>query len=209
MRFALLFACTVAFTLGAAGPPAQAWTAQQNLAASLPIARAAWPNSQCSGREGVKITSKLTYLNTAGEADMDGSCRVRILPMRSPYKFCTVLVHEFGHLNEIVDPVTGEIRLDGRLVDEDGHTRDGGIMDPDGSWWDPCEKLGPPVTPQQAAADTFDLPASACVLARVTTTPRGRLYRCGRKQHVLVVLDRRGYVDYVTDPPPKRRPAGS
>lgn len=182
--------------------PAVAYTPAQNLAAALPIAQAAWPKSPCHGRETVKLTDQLDDLNAAGEAVLDGSCQVLIRPTRDRYDFCNTLVHEFGHLAVTTDHATGQPRLpDGRTVDSGGHTHDGSVMDPDGGFYGPCGALSPPVTPRQAAADTYGIPASSCRLARVTEKPRGRVYRCGHRRPLLVHLRRNGEVDYVTSVP--------
>lgn len=78
------------------------------LGPALRIARATWPDSPCNGRERVAFLTpdlqngKLTFRGQTGDAFamMDGSCRVYISdePM-SDYTLCTVIVHEFGHLD--------------------------------------------------------------------------------------------------------------
>lgn len=172
----------------------------RNLALATPIAEAAWPASPCAGRESVQITSALMGDRDA-EAEVDGSCVVRIRPIHDPYKFCVTLVHEFGHLTESVDD-NGHLHLpDGRPVDEAGHTHDGSIMDVGGGFWDPCEALGPMVTPRAAAADIFDLPASRCRLTMVARRPRGRLYTCGVRRQVFVAMTGSGDIDRVIDRP--------
>jgi hypothetical protein len=170
---------------------------ERNLERSLPIARAAWPTSQCMGREAILITNHGVPLNADGVATMDGSCAVRIRPLKDPYTFCTALVHELGHLAETISDA-GTITLpDGRIADASGHMRNG-VMSPTGPYYKPCEAVGPPITARAAAASAFDLPASACRFI-VSKPQRRRIYLCGKHHRVAVVLDRDGQVDRVED----------
>jgi hypothetical protein len=72
----------------------------------LPIARSAWPNSPCTGRERIAYA---TDIGANNGLDMDAAsvpetCLVYMNPrmfVDSPqgrYMFCTLLTHEFGHL---------------------------------------------------------------------------------------------------------------
>src|SRR4051812_5670739 len=74
----------------------------------LPIARAAWPGSPCAGREIVHLAGDAALRAQApviagpGEA-LDGmaepaTCEVWLSSTMTARTFCTVLVHEFGHL---------------------------------------------------------------------------------------------------------------
>lgn len=98
----------------AAVPPASAWTEPPDddagrLAAFLPIARAAWPASPCAGRESVYLAGDAAL--RAQAASLTGhtgdvlngmaapeTCEVWLASGMTAGTFCTVLVHEFGHL---------------------------------------------------------------------------------------------------------------
>jgi hypothetical protein len=102
----LIAACAVV-------PPARAGTAPPaddagRLARFLPIARAAWPDSPCAEREVVHLASDVELRTEApaiagpGEA-LNGmaapaTCEIWLATGLSDYTFCTVLVHELGHL---------------------------------------------------------------------------------------------------------------
>jgi hypothetical protein len=74
----------------------------------LPIARAAWPGSPCAGREAVHLAGDAALRAQApaiagpgeslnGMAEPD-TCEVWLSSTMTARTFCTVLVHEFGHL---------------------------------------------------------------------------------------------------------------
>jgi hypothetical protein len=88
----------------AQAPPADA----ARLAQFLPIARAAWPGSPCAGREAVHLSGDAALRAQApaiagpGEA-LNGmaepaTCEVWLSSTMTARTFCTVLVHELGHL---------------------------------------------------------------------------------------------------------------
>ena len=103
-----LFAAVALTALaGAAQAQAPAGDAAR-LAQFLPIARAAWPGSPCAGREQVRLSGDTALRAVApaiagpGEA-LDGmaepmTCQVWLSSAMDARTFCTVLVHEFGHL---------------------------------------------------------------------------------------------------------------
>src|SRR4051812_9004641 len=83
-------------------------TDSARLAQFLPIARAAWPGSPCAGRETVHLAANAALRAQApviagpGEA-LNGmaeaaTCEVWLSSSMTARTFCTVLVHEFGHL---------------------------------------------------------------------------------------------------------------
>jgi hypothetical protein len=100
--------------LGVLAVPAHAWTApssddEARLAQFLPMARAAWPGSPCAGRETIHLHADAALateapLVTGNLRDaLDGmgapsTCEVWISSGLTAAKFCTVLVHETGHL---------------------------------------------------------------------------------------------------------------
>jgi hypothetical protein len=101
--------------LVAASPSAHAWTEPPDgdpgrLAAFLPIARAAWPGSPCAGRETVHLASDAALRAEApaltghtGDV-LNGmaapqTCEVWLASGMTARTFCTVLVHELGHLS--------------------------------------------------------------------------------------------------------------
>ena len=78
------------------------------LAQFLPVARAAWPGSPCAGREAIHLAGDATLRAQApavagpgealnGMAEPD-TCEVWLASGMTPRTFCTVLVHELGHL---------------------------------------------------------------------------------------------------------------
>jgi hypothetical protein len=88
----------------AQAPPVDA----ARLAQFLPIARAAWPGSPCAGREAVHLSGDAALRAQApaiagpGEA-LNGmaepaTCEVWLSSTMTARTFCTVLVHELGHL---------------------------------------------------------------------------------------------------------------
>lgn len=77
------------------------------LGRALPVARAAWPDSPCTGREYVAFKApdlvedgQLSYFGDTGDAyALPQGCRVYIsTSVLSGYQLCALLVHEFGHL---------------------------------------------------------------------------------------------------------------
>jgi hypothetical protein len=101
----LIAACGVATPAAVAQTPA---TDAARLAAYLPIARAAWPGSPCTGRENVHLAGddilRAQAPAVAGPgAALNGvatpeTCEVWLAGGMDARTFCTVLVHEFGHL---------------------------------------------------------------------------------------------------------------
>jgi hypothetical protein len=103
----LILLCVMAST-------AHAWTRPPaddgaRLARFLPIARAAWPASPCAGREVVHLgaagplAAEAPRVTGSERAMLDGmagpaTCEVWMSGNLSALTFCTVLVHEFGHL---------------------------------------------------------------------------------------------------------------
>jgi hypothetical protein len=123
MRLTLALVATMA--LAVLAPPAHALTETGKLARYEPVARAAWPGSACTDHEQVTLNADGLLLadspglnvgvgmRAVGEAFMDGTCRVYIAAGLPAYKFCLVLVHEFGHLagheHEASGPMTATL----------------------------------------------------------------------------------------------------
>lgn len=175
----------IAALAAAVAPTAASADAADTLARALPIARAAWPGSPCAGRETVQITDRFVDPSESviGEADLDGSCNVRIRPGLDAYDFCVTLVHEFGHL-------AGRTHAD--VADHEG------VMTGD-PWavrdYSPCDAMDRE-TPRQAAAATLRSRPARCHQMRHSL--RGRLYRCGhRRSLAFVALDRTGGWEWV------------
>lgn len=147
-----------------ATPTAHAWTEppagdDARLALFLPIARAAWTGSPCAGREVVHAQADTILRAEAplvtGEANsmLDGmaapeTCEVWMAGDLTALTFCSVLVHEFGHL-------AGQ-----------GHTdRPGDVMNGAGDVdWEPCERaVTPPagVRMMQELRSVLPAPGSA------------------------------------------------
>jgi hypothetical protein len=95
-------------------PTANAWTPPPDddpgrLTAFLPIARAAWPASPCAGREVVHLAGDAALRAQApaltghtGDV-LNGmaapqTCEIWLATGMTARTFCTVLVHELGHL---------------------------------------------------------------------------------------------------------------
>jgi hypothetical protein len=106
LLLALIGACVVVLPARAA-TPAPADDAAR-LSRFLPLARAAWPGSPCAGREVVHLAGDAVLRAEApaiagpGEA-LNGmaapdTCEVWLASGMSARTFCTVLVHELGHL---------------------------------------------------------------------------------------------------------------
>ena len=103
---AFLGVCAAApYARAASEPPADD---AARLAAYLPIARGAWPGSPCAGREVVHLaadaalTAEAPAIAGAGGA-LEGmatpeTCEAWIASGLDARTFCTVLVHELGHL---------------------------------------------------------------------------------------------------------------
>jgi hypothetical protein len=103
----LIAACVVV-------PTAHAWTEPPDddpgrLAAFLPLARAAWPASPCAGRETVHLAgdaalrAQAPALTSRTGDVLNGmaapeTCELWLATGMTARTFCTVLVHEFGHL---------------------------------------------------------------------------------------------------------------
>jgi hypothetical protein len=163
---------------GALAPPAHPQAAASaadaaRLARFLPIARAAWPGSPCAGREVVHVAgddalrAQASALAGPGEA-LDGmaapeTCDVWLASGLADDTFCTVLVHELGHLA-------------GR-----GHTTaPGDVMNGDGDIdYRPCDEATAPSTAEMVqAALRSALPAPRAAW-RITCGPkRGAERRC-------------------------------
>jgi hypothetical protein len=95
-------------------PAAHAWTPPPDddagrLTAFLPLARAAWPGSPCAGREVVHLagdaalrSQSVALTGHSGDV-LNGmaapqTCEVWLATGMTARTFCTVLVHELGHL---------------------------------------------------------------------------------------------------------------
>jgi Matrixin len=109
----LIAVCAVATADASGQAPA---TDAARLAQFLPIARAAWPGSPCAGREAVHLSGDAALRAEApaiagpGEA-LNGmaapeTCEVWLASSMSPRTFCSVLVHEFGHLGGLQHTTT-------------------------------------------------------------------------------------------------------
>lgn len=120
MRWMTLSTLVVAAALAGAAPAA-AWdppaTDEARLAAFLPIARAAWPDSPCRSREVVHLHADqwlaASDRQDGGDIASGGrswapGCEVWLASSKAggdwpttitgAYEFCVVLVHELGHL---------------------------------------------------------------------------------------------------------------
>jgi hypothetical protein len=139
----------------------------------LPIARAAWPGSPCAGREQVHLSgdgalrAQAPALAGPGEAlnGMAGpaTCEVWLASTMSARTFCTVLVHELGHLA-------------GR-----GHTTiPGDVMNGDGDIdYAPCDRATePPATEQLEGELRSILPAPRAAWKIACGAKRGSQRRC-------------------------------
>ncbi|WP_272472612.1 hypothetical protein [Baekduia alba] len=96
-----------------AGPASASWSppgaSQQGMLQSfLPVARVSWPGSACAGREVVQLDADAALDvadaetlqagdRSAGRA-LAGSCTIEMRHITDPWMFCSVLVHEEGHL---------------------------------------------------------------------------------------------------------------
>jgi len=135
------------------------------LAQFLPIARAAWPGSPCGDREQVHVSGD-TALRAAAPAvarpgeTLDGmaqpqTCEVWLSSVMDPRTFCTVLVHELGH-----------------LAGRDHTAAPGDVMNGAGDLdYAPCDRVtDAPAAPATAAAS----PAAAAASAGTTSPRHGR-----------------------------------
>jgi hypothetical protein len=101
----------------------------------LALARAAWPGSPCAGQEAVHLHADEALASqapalTGNHSDaLDGmaapsTCEVWVSSGLTAGKFCTVLVHEFGHLAGYLhtdipgDVMNGEGDIDYQPCDE-------------------------------------------------------------------------------------------
>jgi hypothetical protein len=114
MRVTLTLPVLVALVvLAVLAPCAHAWTAppatdEGRLAAYLPIARAAWPDSPCAGRETVYLHADdaidgwdAAEGHATGGRGSAATCEVWMRSSPATFtaaRFCGLLVHEFGHL---------------------------------------------------------------------------------------------------------------
>jgi Matrixin len=108
MRFILPLLTLTAVCVAA--PAAHAWTEPPDddgarLERFLPLAREAWSGSPCAGREVVHVRADaaMAALAPVGGDALDGlaaaeTCEVWLAGGLSAVRFCTVLVHELGHL---------------------------------------------------------------------------------------------------------------
>jgi hypothetical protein len=95
----------VSISLAALAAPAKADDGSR-LGWFEPIARAAWPGSPCSDKEVVHLHadqflaegSAALGFTIVGYSDPQ-TCQVWIASHLTPETFCTVLTHEFGHLD--------------------------------------------------------------------------------------------------------------
>jgi len=148
-------------------------TDSARLARFLPIARAAWPGSPCAGRENVHLTGDTALRAAApavagpGEA-LNGmaepqTCEVWLASDMSARTFCTVLVHELGH-----------------LAGREHTTTAGDVMNGEGDIdWAPCDRAtDPPATEMLEDELRSVLPAPRAAW-RITCGPRrGSERRC-------------------------------
>ena len=139
----------------------------------LPIARAAWPGSPCAGREQVHLASDAALRAQApaiagpgeslnGMAEPD-ACEVWMASGMSARTFCTVLVHEFGHLA-------------GR-----GHSDAAGdVMNGDGDIdYAPCDRATEPPATEEVEDELRSVLPAPRAAWRVTCGPkRGSERRC-------------------------------
>jgi len=162
-----------------AAPMAHAWTAPPDddpgrLAAFLPMAHAAWPGSPCAGREVVHLAGDAAL--RAQSAALTGhtgdvlngmaapeTCEIWLTSGMTARTFCTVLVHEFGH-----------------LAGREHTTVKGDIMNGEGDIdWAACERATvPPITVMLEEEVRSVLPAPAAAW-RISCGPkRGAERRC-------------------------------
>lgn len=122
----------------------------------LPIARAAWPNSPCGGREVVHLGAD-REMDAFDEIDpiapdliiparaRSSSCEVwvRSLPPGHPVGLCDIITHEFGHLAGY--PHADEPGPHPQAIPQ------ATVMDPTRGHYSPCETSWPPPDPRDRA----------------------------------------------------------
>jgi hypothetical protein len=162
-----------------AAPMARAYTLPPDddpgrLAAFLPLARAAWPGSPCAGREVVHLAGDAVLRSQApaltGQTGdvLNGmaspqTCEIWLTSGMTARTFCTVLVHELGH-----------------LAGREHTTVSGDIMNADGDIdWPACDHAVAPTVGAMVDDELRDaLPAPAAAW-RITCGPkRGSERRC-------------------------------
>jgi hypothetical protein len=174
MRTIIISALAIlALVVIGAAPAAAHWappplTPEGRLAYFLPVARAAWPNSPCAGRETVHLHANIDTMDYSsyGYGSYDpaayaliDSCTVEISD-RAPadaINWCSELVHEFGHL-----------ALGPDHSDDPASIMFGGHL----NVWEPCVIAASPPRPAPTAKNYVRemLPAPATSW-RVTCTP--------------------------------------
>jgi hypothetical protein len=178
-RIAPLLTALVAACAGLpAHAAAQAPSADADrLARFLPIARAAWPGSPCAGRELVHLAGDAALRAQApaiagpGE-DLDGmaapqSCEVWLASGMTARTFCTVLVHELGHL-------AGNLHS----------AAPGDVMNGEGDIdWGPCDRLTEPSSVEEVEdAVRSVLPAPRATWRVACGARHGALRRCAARR---------------------------
>jgi hypothetical protein len=168
------------------------------LAQFLPIARAAWPASPCTGREQVHLGGDVALRAAApsvagpGEA-LNGmatpaTCEVWLSAEMDARTFCAVLVHELGH-----------------LAGRDHVTTPGDIMNAEGDIdWPACDNAtDPPATERIEGELRSILPAPRAAWRVTCGERRGTHRRCvARRGHSLrryAVTERRTTVTVVRE----------
>ncbi len=143
------------------------------LALFLPIARAAWPASPCAGREVVHLASDAVLDAQAPEVagpggTLDGlaepeTCDVWMAGGLTARTFCTVLVHELGHLAGLEHTtVPGDVMNGAGDID-----------------YAPCDGATAPSEDELLERDVRSvLPAPRAAWRIACTAPRGTKRRC-------------------------------
>lgn len=130
---------------------------------SIRIARAAWPDSRCAGREIISPEAPPESGDGDAPGGVDGSCVVRIRDDLDPHRFCVALVHEFGHL-------AGQ-----------PHTTSGVMSNSPFVEYAPCNAVAEPLFPisaRRAASEWKTPPLANCRFVARRDDVR-RVYRCG------------------------------
>jgi hypothetical protein len=169
-----------------AAPMAHAWTPPPTddaarLAAYLPIARAAWTGSPCAGREVVHLQADAVLraeapgiTGSAGSV-LDGMaaptiCEVWLAGDLDPLTFCTVLVHEIGH-----------------LAGREHNAVAGDVLNGDGNLgWEPCRAAVTPPPVLVAQEVRAELPAPQASWRVGCGPARGGARRCVARRGTLV-----------------------
>ncbi len=153
----------------AEAPPSDTARLQQ----FLPIARAAWPSSLCAGRESVHLGGDLALRAQApaiagpgeslnGMAEPD-TCEVWLASGMTARTFCTVLVHELGHLAGREHTAAPEDVMNGE-----------GDID-----WPACDRATQPSAVEQVEEELRSVLPAPRAAWRVTCGPkRGAERRC-------------------------------